>query len=172
MTRKNNNNKHTHSSTWLWGTEGTGAAFVGTKICSLAAKGFGSFVKPSSHTSDSPVNEESLATEIPPPITTLHSHAIDPLSTPCSSTANDSSGIHVKANSSATISRASINTSLAASSSGNNITSSPSVSEAISSRSTPTTTEQNLLSHASCHQGLYIIYTVANLDLCCQLLIT
>ena len=159
MTRKSNNRRQTHSSTWLWGTEGTGAAFVGTKICSLAAKGFGSFVKPSIHTSDSSLNEEGLATEVAQPISTLDSQ-IDPLSTThCSISANDCPSAHLNTNSLSTISSPSTKTSLAdsSSSSENNSASSPSVSGSILSKSTPTTTKQNPVSHVSTYQGLYII---------------
>ena len=157
MTRKSNNRRQTHSSTWLWGTEGTGAAFVGTKICSLAAEGFGSFVKPSIHTSDSSLNEEGLATEVAQPISTF-----DPLSTThCSISANDCPSAHLNTNSLSTISSPSTNTSLAdsSSSSENNSASSPSVSGSILSKSTPTTTKQNPVSHVSTYQGLYIIYS-------------
>ena len=159
MTRKSSNRRQTHSSTWLWGTEGTGAAFVGTKICSLAAKGFGSFVKPSIHTSDSSLNEECLATEVAQPISTLDSQ-IDPLSTThCCISANDCPSAHVNTNSLSTISSPSTNTSLPHSSSPseNNSASSPSVSGSILPKSTSTTTKQNPVSHVPTYQGLYII---------------
>ena len=67
MTRKNK--RQTNSSTWLWGTEGTGAVFVKTKIRSLAAKGFGSFLQPlnpiNTCTSESPTL--APASKIPTP---------------------------------------------------------------------------------------------------------
>ena len=67
MTRRNNKKNPMHGSTWLWGSDGTGAAFANTKICSLAAKGFGSFVptsnpsQPSHSQTPTPTSSQTIS---------------------------------------------------------------------------------------------------------------